>query len=338
MNDMQDLQFPVQTLKLLWEHMTPGQRKLKTYQPVRIYLVKPYENAEGLEFEFDGKFSSSATPSRGFDFECTYDKEADVTTVSIQRTSPDDEGMFAVLGEDLIRILDVSRSQSMGATFEQLTQRIIAWQLFMKSVTKTLPAEVEIGLYGELVTLGYCLSNGLQLRDLLTFWTGPQKDSHDFRFSQACALEVKTALNDKPFSAKISSLQQLDDADAPQLQVVAVKISPSESGHTLKDLTEAIRKKLGSKVLEFEFDTQILASGYLPGKEGRPLKKYKVDSVRAFPATEIPRYLPSTVPGIQKAKYITTIYDAEKPDLNHSEEHFASVASEFISQYNHAED
>ncbi len=161
-----------------------------------------------------------------------------------------------------------------------------------------------IGLWGEVATLKSILldTSGFEI-SAVRGWRGPNGDQRDIGFN-GTRIEVKSQLSTRATSLRISSLDQLDDR-GDRLKVVLNRISPAESGFSLRELIDMVSVFLVRHPIALsEFERKVELSGYLPdsftSQEKFGLDERVVYSVER----EFPRLTPATVPaGIRSAEY-----------------------------------
>lgn len=310
---MKKLTYTVQMLKNWWTNLTSNKTLEIEAGDVRVFLSRNQLQCEVLVFQFKGKFQEAIKASRGFSLEILRNDQ--FTTLRIGNKSSEPSEMFYLFVANLLNLNSDSKNMPLYVRYKALVSRIKAWQHFMKSENYAFSAEQELGLFGELVILEKLLNKGYEKELLTSLWTGPLRESRDFKLSSDWALEVKTSTADDPFVAKISSLKQLDNSDFPNLFLVAVKLIETEKGLNLIQAIERIKKKLNDDYLVTEFESLLVAVGFLPNKILRPLKQFSEDYVKVFNVESLPRLLTSTVKGVVRARYEIELFGNGEQDL-----------------------
>lgn len=132
-------------------------------------------------------------------------------------------------------VLDSIPEASDGA--ESALFEVARWrQLFATlAASRRLTIDEKTGLFAELTVL--CALTNLASFDP-GWWTGPQRNPHDFELPSNC-IEVKGCASDKK-EVHIHGLKQLDNCDERPLVLVLVEVELAEEGETVGDLLENI--------------------------------------------------------------------------------------------------
>jgi hypothetical protein len=120
---------------------------------------------------------------------------------------------------------------------------------------RVISNNIVIGLFGELWVLSMLLDEiGPSAVDS---WTGPEKQAHDFRRDH-WEIEVKTTTSEQR-KHSISSLDQLSASQDKDLFLISVQITSSagRGSHSVFDLINACRSKLGNPAFLAEFDRKV---------------------------------------------------------------------------------
>lgn len=114
-----------------------------------------------------------------------------------------------------------------------LLREIASLESLLKKKT-TLSLEKQIGLFGELTVLNLILENDVSMGG--DCWTGPNRDSHDFRL-KGKELEVKTALSTQRIHT-IHGFRQLFPSGGHELALLSVLLAhaPQGDGYSLSEL------------------------------------------------------------------------------------------------------
>lgn len=214
--------------------------------------------------------------------------------------------LFAMMAEDLVRLLD----ECMGAREETVLQRFLArihaWQEFMNRHREdVLSAENEQGLFGELILLERFVEAELPPRDVLDAWQGPADGLQDFILGSG-GIEVKTTLSAGGFPATISSLEQLDDSFRQPLFVAAIRVRLHNAGMTLPEMVDFVKGKLGNDRQTLEtFDIRLMQAGLLHSTVDQYTRRFRhVSSAILCVQADFPRLTRAHVhPLVRKARY-----------------------------------
>lgn len=215
--------------------------------------------------------------------------------------------LFSAMACDVAGALDLSAAD--GADEHKLLRvflgRVRAWQEFMRKGATALSAEAEIGLIGELLTLGAIIGAGVPAHVAVANWVGPLDGVQDFEIGTG-AMEVKATIAPVGFTARIGSLEQLDDAVRQPLFVVGVKLKQVASGKNLSELVAAL-KTIVAEDAEAKrlFSERLIAGGYFDSHADRYPRKFEPVSLRAILVGDgFPRLIHGIVPqGITRANY-----------------------------------
>jgi hypothetical protein len=186
--------------------------------------------------------------------------------------------------------------------------------LFKRKRDGGLSRNEAIGLWGELsilLELSKAL-DGAEL-ELMRGWRGPHGDQRDVGLN-GVRVEIKTQLATSAKSLQISSLDQLDDR-GDRLFIALNRISPSQSGSSLRELIATCHAHLSTKMSACsEFDRKIELSGYVEDSQISN-EKFELDERTLFRAHKgFPRLTSNNVDvGITAAAY--TIAGARLDDF-----------------------
>ncbi len=214
--------------------------------------------------------------------------------------------LFGLMAEDLVGLVDSCGIVEEDGVLRRFLARIHAWQDFMDRHREgVLPAESELGLFGELVLLERMLLAGVPPRLALDAWEGPRDGLHDFVLA-AGGIEVKTTLTVGAFPAIVSSLEQLDESLRQPLFVAAIRLALDPSGKTLPEMANDVRVRLTDNhpVLEI-LEARLMQAGLVPTMVARYARRFRQASI-AIMAVEksFPRLTRANVhPVIRKARY-----------------------------------
>lgn len=168
---------------------------------------------------------------------------------------------FSAIAVEILETL-AEGDEGIGPTLDSIFNR---WRWFWRIAPGSMSPETAIGLFGELWFIEYWLSP-VDVT-VLSAWTGPDGDRHDFKWP-AASVEVKTTRASSDGSAKhrISRLDQLEDPEQGILYLFSLRVSVDEiGGHSLNQSIGRLRAGLAkSPDLLATFDERIGLLGYNP--------------------------------------------------------------------------
>lgn len=226
--------------------------------------------------------------------------------VALARRTGGSQEFFAMMAEDLLRLIEDGRTHDEGQLLNRFLSRIRAWQDFMDRHREgVLSPETELGLFGELVILDRMITAGMPERQAVDSWQGPLDGLQDF-MPGGGGIEVKATLSAGGFPATISSLEQLDESLRQPLFLVAVRLGLDPSGMTLPAKADAIRARLGGNPAALDlFDVRLMQAGLLRTMAERYTRCFLTVSTVVLPVQDaFPRLTRAHVhPAIRKARY-----------------------------------
>lgn len=178
-------------------------------------------------------------------------------------------------------------------------------ELFKRRGKIGLTRNEVIGLWGELHTLESILQAKIAPDELVVQgWRGPNGDQRDIGFNKT-RIEVKTQLATKATSIRITSLDQLDDSEN-NLKLILNRITPSDKGFSVIDLSQGLFKRFESNRLAYaEFERKIVLAGLSDDLEVCK-ERFDLDERLIYEVSEaFPKLTLSNVPvGINAAEYV----------------------------------
>ena len=227
--------------------------------------------------------------------------------LALTRKSTGSEDLFARMASDVVGALD--DAVVAGANEQKLLRvflgRVGAWQEFMRKGFQALSPEAEIGLVGELSVLRLIIDAGVPASLAVESWLGPLDALQDFELGTG-ALEVKSTLSAIGFSAKIGSLEQLEDSVRQPLFVVSVRLKQTNIGKTLPEIVDEMQCIVkGDAEAERLLAERLLAAGYIEQHADRYARRFTQAGTRIIEVDEdFPRLTLGNIPlGITKASY-----------------------------------
>ena len=238
--------------------------------------------------------------------EVIFNVKAQGVSIGLMLVDHDLERSFSVMCYDI-----AERSKSGGSTEAAaviVIECLRSWADLLKRRGKFgLSRNEVIGLWGELSTVKTLLESKVgNAYPIIQGWRGPNGDQRDIGYNNI-RIEVKAQLSTRGVSLNISSLDQLDDR-GNNLRVVLNRISPSETGESVKDLVEKTHNLLASsRLAQLEFERKVLLAEFDPLSE-RCNELFGLDERFVYEVRDdFPRLIPSNVqPGIKSANYEIT--------------------------------
>jgi hypothetical protein len=170
--------------------------------------------------------------------------------------------IFTAMLNDIIEVLERTERPE-PEQVKILIDRILGWQRFMsREDDGALKGDQEIGLMGELQVLRSLLSAGVNPSTALEWWQGPLDSLHDFVAARG-AIEAKASTRAGTFTAKIASLDQLDDTIVQPLYIAAVQYSLSSTGLSLPQCVNVLTSVFEDDAVNLRtFEERLLSAGY----------------------------------------------------------------------------
>lgn len=227
--------------------------------------------------------------------------------LAITRQTGGADDLFSRMAADVVESVAAQSGKGEAWLLTLTLARIRAWQEFMRRPrTGVLAPEAELGLAGELITLEGILDGLADPAVALESWVGPDGGLQDFQTS-VHGLEVKTTLAAGGFPARISSLEQLDDAQGRAILLAGVRLCIQSDGRTLDRIVADLRQRLSSAPGTGSglFDMRLLQAGYFDGAAADYVRPFALVDIRVFEMDEtFPRLARSAVrPEIRGAEY-----------------------------------
>jgi hypothetical protein len=230
------------------------------------------------------------------------------------------DDLFSRMVADVVDSVAAQSSKGEAWLLTLTLARIRAWQEFMRRPrTGVLPPEAELGLAGELIVLETVLADGVDPNAALESWVGPDGGLQDFQ-TAVHGLEVKSSLAAGAFPARISSLEQLDDAQGRVILLAAVRFCIQTGGRTLPMIISDLRVRLSAGAGQGSglFDMRLLQAGYFDRVAADYVRPFDVIDIRVFEMDEtFPRLARSAVrPEIREAEYEIDLDLATTPPVS----------------------
>lgn len=275
------------------------------------------DNAEAVLATFPGvRLPAGRVLPHGRGFEVSRtdlgDRDDGATTIAFVREQAGSLDLFEAMAEDVVALIRREATSGTGQLLEALLRRVAAWQDFMRRPGDArLSAEQEVGLYGELLTLEQIVAEGVPRIDVVRGWEGPLDGLQDFLIGTG-AVEVKSSLSPVGFSARISSLEQLDDAARQPLYLAAQRIRQCADGTTLPALVGRMRSAMAGSGADGLFDIRLSQAGYRDEHADEYVRGFEPQDARFF---LVDAAFPRLVPGIVPPAIRTAVYGLELDQL-----------------------
>jgi len=308
------------------DETTPGWQAiaLPSAGPVDVLVGRRSpDNAEAILLGFPSARLPPAQKlpeGQGFNVDRADPKGIQQLRLALTRRSAGSKELFATMVCDVVGALD--EGASAGATEKQLLQlflgRVGAWQEFMRKGSQLLSPEAEIGLVGELVMLRAIIDAGVAPTSAVEGWVGPLDGSQDFEIGMG-ALEVKASLSVAGFTAKIGSLEQLDDSARQPLFLVGTRLHQTETGQSLPEQVAEIRDVVSGDPEATRLLTErLIAAGYSDAHANNYIRRFALIETIVFEVMEgFPRITPGNIPlGISKATYEIDLSKVTGPSIS----------------------
>ena len=242
---------------------------------------------------------------RGFTIERVDPHGDGKTWLALTRKESGSIELFVAMVGDVVGVMDVEAASGEERLLAIFLGRVRAWQEFMRKGVQGLEPEAEIGLIGELSFLAAMLDAGIPASLAVESWVGPLDGIQDFEVGTG-AVEVKATLSATGFSAKIGSLEQLDDSIRQPLFLAGVRLSQTGAGRNLPEFAGHVRGLLNSDAeAQRLFADRLLATGFFTVHADRYSRRFSIVGTRVVEVGEgFPRLTHGTVPnGIRSARY-----------------------------------
>lgn len=224
--------------------------------------------------------------------------------IGICRTPAASMEMFTIMAADLLEAdADTSYGSEVRA-YHSFISRIRSWQQFMERPRDRMLSDAEeTGLFGELKVVQLLIRSGRPASEVLQLWKGPTNGLRDFALG-AVDLEVKSTISPNGFPARISSLEQLDDADEHTIYLLAQRFALDASGQSLPELIADIQEDVGEEN-HLSLGRSLLRVGYEGAFADEYVRRFIPVNVRLYRVDQdFPRLTRSAVPlSIKAAKY-----------------------------------
>ena len=225
--------------------------------------------------------------------------------------------IFTAMLNDIVEVLERTERPE-PEQVKIMIDRILGWQRFMsKGDDGALKGDQEIGLMGELQVLRSLLSAGIDPSIALEWWQGPLDSLHDFVAAHG-AIEAKASTRAGTFTAKIASLDQLDDTIVQPLYIAAVQYSLSSTGQSLPQYVNTLTRIFEEDAVDLRtFEERLLSAGYHSVAAPRYHRRfsYLVTNFHEV-TTATPRLTRGNVPqGVVEAIYTVELDFAKLPNV-----------------------
>lgn len=225
--------------------------------------------------------------------------------LAIIRKVDGDLDLFIKMAVDVCNIIMQNKNLTESNLSLSIVNRINAWLSFMRKGLETLSLEAEIGLIGELEIISRLIKTHIPIQDILDAWVGPLDGMKDFELGIG-AIEIKSTLSSDGFIANIGSLEQLDDSQISPLFVCGCRFSLHNTGLTLVERINLLRKQLIGFPSELsQLNNLLLRVGYLESAAEDYTRQFKTENTYFWLVDKnFPRLVPGNIAvNIRQAKY-----------------------------------
>jgi len=229
----------------------------------------------------------------------------EMTWLALTRNPNGNLELFSAMVSDVLEALTGAGNRDHVTELRIFLGRIRAWQEFMRRGAIPLSPEQEVGLVGELILLEMILESGVHPQDAVGAWNGPLSGLRDFVIGFG-AIEVKTTIASVGLTAKIGSLEQLDDTTCKPIFLCAIKCALTSSGQTINEKISSLRSLLAPDSMALlDFNNRITASGYLQSDVSQYHRRFSFREIFIFEVNDnFPRLTPSNIMlGVVSVKY-----------------------------------
>jgi hypothetical protein len=226
--------------------------------------------------------------------------------------------LFVAMVCDVVGLLDAASRADRPTQMRLFIERVRTWQEFMRKGVTALGPEREVGLIGELAVLNGLLDEGLDGSPVIDAWKGPLDAEQDFELGMG-AIEVKATVSQTGFTARVGSLQQLDDNIRQPLFVAGVKLRQTVEGFSLPTLVSRTRERLKpGSVAASKFDRLVMDAGYFDGHASQYSRHFELSELRVREVTgSFPRLTTGNVPvGVISVSYSIDLSRHTEPSLS----------------------
>ncbi len=251
-------------------------------------FIEPAKTELGLRIEVD---AGAYTPDTGLDNIITRLAERDgrcylEVVVVVGNLFRDAYAVLCAIA-DRIQIDGMEPAPALHATLGQLAHLL--------RVPDSFSTEREVGLFGELLTLGG-LSAGLGSLAAVHAWRGPNGEEHDFGLPDA-DIEVKTTTSERR-AHWIDSITQLQPTTKRPLWLASHQLTAAGGGfgRTLPEMIAQVGSTLGGAAYE-DFVTKLARAGWSDAYSSRVTSRWerRRDSVAFVIDDHFPRLTPVTL-------------------------------------------
>jgi hypothetical protein len=322
---------PSSAFELAWSSLS-GATQDAGWRTIAIDSAGPISIHAGRRFPGNEEAVLASFPSTSLP---AAEKLPDGQGFAVERADPHNDGrawlaltrrphgsaeLFSAMVCDVVGALDAVVLEGADAARLQrvFLGRVKAWQEFMRKGAQALGPEAEIGLFGELATLGAIIDAGTATEASVEAWVGPLDAPQDFELGTG-AVEVKSTVATTGFPAHIGSLEQLDDSVRQPLFVAAMRLRQVSHGRSLPDMVAAARSRAAANPeAACVLGERLIAAGYFDFHGDRYVRRFEPESIRLIEVTSaFPRLVHATVPmGVTRAVYDIDLDKAGGPRLD----------------------
>jgi hypothetical protein len=225
------------------------------------------------------------------------------------------ERLFSPLASEVLQaVAAVGRDP-----WKAVTSIVRSWQSAWRPVAPEMSKTIQVGLFGELLTLERIMLKALG-PPVVQLWSGPESERHDF-VGEAIHVEVKTTRRSR-HEHEISRLDQLDVSAGRRLLLVSILLEESLAGREtvgtkMDEIIELIRidpaatDAFMSKMIRMGWSDELRRSGQLVKFDLRDSHIFEVDG-------SFPRMPPGFIPpdGVVSVRYSIDLANIPSIDVD----------------------
>lgn len=294
-------------IKNPWKDMSRGSQRRASLVHDAYWIKEELEGNYGLKLSLKRVEESLEIKNlklKNIDiFENKYDEKVDLYLVLNNLSEHD---IFHSLCLDLIT--ECENYNEEVEIYIVVFNRLTRWKnLLLNNKDKSLPMEIQMGLFSELdALLNIASAETISLKEAILSWGGPDSDKQDFILDNL-ALEIKSHKTGKNEVIHVSSPQQLFSSKK-RLVLRVYSLDIRENGDTIENLIQQIKRELKSNHLYNEmyvFEQKINQYGYKDNLHMDNLYKFNIDKISNFDVkSDFPRVKIEDIPkGIINMKY-----------------------------------
>ena len=188
-------------------------------------------------------------------------------------------------------------------SFDTIHSLVEEWRSFIQGRSEKLSADVQLGLFGELLFLQELITKTNEELGVIS-WTGPEKSKVDFVPSVNHAIEIKSSKDPLGNEVSISSLEQLS-SDFEFHFLRRYGLIETLEGQTIKDLYYSIASQLSDFEMRDTFRIKVMDYGFNPYADYEELLKLETANIVDYNVQDysFPKIIPPLHEKVVKLQY-----------------------------------